>query len=93
MFFLCADVICLELGVKAQQYQGHAGRVDEDDLKSLVQDLKRYIMAVDCPGALGIWLIIVCSHMLYPASIQVIVLGRLRLGRDWIAYIIFTSFP
>jgi len=70
VFFVFSDLCCLEIGLRALQLDPKPTCLDKTRTEQTVRTLKRFILAIDIPGALGIWLIIACSHWLYPRFIQ-----------------------
>jgi hypothetical protein len=78
-YFLIGDLCCLYVGRKALRLYSASisnGSADKTSfnktaVEQKVLSLNRYILAVDAPGAIGLWLIFACSHLLYPAFIQV----------------------
>lgn len=71
LFFWLADLCCLEIFERAIRAQPRMTGLDYTRVKKKAQTLKRDIVAVDLPGFIGLWLIIVCTHMLYPEFIRV----------------------
>jgi hypothetical protein len=70
LFFVFADLSCLESALRGLRLPAEVVGFDREEVGRLVRTLTRYILAVDVPGAVGLWLIIVWTRFLFPDFIQ-----------------------
>ena len=70
LYFVFGDLCSWEVIKRAQLVSLSPACITSDELSKTLKRLKLYICAVDCPGMIGIWLIILCGHFLYPAAVQ-----------------------
>lgn len=68
--FLFADLCCLEAAMLVECNYLELNGVDLKKIRELIQSLQRYLLAVDTPGFIGIVIIVLSSHVIFP-SVQV----------------------